>query len=143
MDADPVFLHLRVNHFPIILAMVGAGAAVVAAILRRDAIWRYALVTVLLGALSAPAAYWTGNAAEEKAEGFSYIDADAMGEHEESAEIATIVCLAAGVAAAVALAKPNAATRWIFLALALGAAGTVAWTGMHAGRIVHGSDLLE
>lgn len=140
---DPVFIHLRLNHFPIMLGIVGAAAAVLAAILRKDGIWRYALITVVIAAATSPVAWWTGTRAVEKAEGFSYIDAEMMDIHEESAEKATVVMVVAGVAAAVALWKPSPLTRWVFLALALAGAGAMAWTGSHGGQIVHASPLLE
>lgn len=137
---DPVAFHLRVNHFPIILVFVGAAACSLAIAVRRDAVWRYALVTVLLAAVTTPLAYWTGLRAEDIAEGFEMIDAGMMAEHEESALIAGIVIVLAGIAAAVALAKPRPALRYAAAAFTLAAAGAAAWTGAHAGKITHNVD---
>lgn len=140
---DPIFMHLRVNHFPVILPIVGAAAAVVALLLKRDDVWKYAMVTVILGALSAPIAYWTGYRAEDKAEGLDYIDAERMDQHEESATWALVAILASGVAAGVALKVPKPAARYAFVAVAALAAGATTWTASHGGKIVHASPMLH
>ena len=139
---DPVFMHLRVNHFPVILPIVGAAAAFVALILKRDDVWKYAMVTVILGALSAPIAYWTGFRAEDKAEGFDYIDAERMDMHEETAEWALIAILASGVAAGVSLKVQKPAAKYAFLAVAAAAAVATTITAAHGGKIVHASPML-
>lgn len=139
---DPVFQHLRTNHFPIILAMVGFVAAILACVIRKDAIWKYAKVTMLLAAVTAPLAYWTGERALDKAEGFENIDQASMGDHEETAEAALVCLLVCGAAAGVALVKPNTATRALFVVTALAAAGATAYTSAIAGNIVHGPESL-
>jgi uncharacterized membrane protein len=137
---DPVKQHLRVNHFPVVLALVGALACVVAAALRRDAVWRYALVTVVLAAVTAPLAYWTGLRAEDIAAEYELIASGDMEPHENAATAAMIALLVSGVAAGVALRKPSVAARWIALVLVLAAAGLMTWTAKIGGGIVHNQD---
>lgn len=134
---DPVLLHLRTNHFPIILGAVGALAAIVAAIARKDWIWRYALVTLLLSAATAPLAYLTGRGAEEVAEGHENIEHGLMEDHEDSATPALWAMIAAGIAAGVCLAKPNVWTKTTVVVLSVAAAGLTARTSAIAGKIVH------
>ena len=137
---DPVLRHLRVNHFPVCLAVVGVAAAVVAAILRKDAIWRYAQITVLVAAAAAPVAQWTGDRAEAVVGAADDIDPgiqDRMYVHEDSATIALYCMLAAGAAAAVSLWKPHPAARWAFLAVSLVGTGAVGYTSKQGGEILH------
>lgn len=139
---DPIFQHLRTNHFPIILAMVGVVAALLACVIRKDAIWKYAKVTMLLAAVTAPLAYWTGERAGDKAGGFeTWIDHGAMQDHEETAEVALICLLVCGGAAGVALVKPTTLTRAIFVAAAVAAAGATTYTAAIAGNIIHGEEV--
>ncbi|MCG3135689.1 MAG: hypothetical protein HMLKMBBP_03421 [Planctomycetes bacterium] len=140
---DPVFMHLRVNHFPVILGAVGAAACLIALLVRKDGVWRYAAITMLLAGLTSAPAYFSGERAEEVAEGFEYIDAAAMGDHEDSAKIAFALLLVAGVAAALHLKKLGGWTKWVLLATSLAAAGACFWTSKHAGGIVHGSPMLR
>lgn len=136
---DPVLLHLRVNHFPICLAVLATAAALVAAVVRKDAVWKYAQVTMLAAALSAPVAQWTGVRAETvvgEAETNPGIQ-DRMYDHEESATIALYCMLAAGAAAAVSLWKPHPVARYAFLAVALVGTGAVGYTSKQGGEILH------
>jgi hypothetical protein len=64
-----------------------------------------------------------------------------MEDHEETAQVAFACLLACGVAAGVALAKPNKVTRGIFVATALAAAGTTTYTSAIAGNIIHGEEV--
>jgi hypothetical protein len=134
---DAVTLHLRTNHFPIILSVVATVAAVLALVLRKEGIWRYALVTALLAGLTAPIAYWTGDRAEDMAGEFENIALEHMADHEESAKFALAGLLVAGGAAVLALAKPNLGTRIGFLAVSLAATGLTGYTSSQAGKIVH------
>ncbi len=140
---DWVNLHLLVNHFPIILGVAGAFAAVAALLSRNEGIWRYAFVTVLLAGLTAPAAYITGLEAEEVVEHEWYIVEDELEEHEELGLYALIALLAAGASAAVALWKPGRATKGVFAVLTLVAVGVTAYTALEGGEIVHESPAFE
>lgn len=135
---DPILFHLRVNHFPIILAMVAVAAMGLAAVAKKDSFWGYGLVTMILAAVSTPIAYWTGRGADDVAAGSEVLDLDAMGAHEESAAWALVALLVAGIASGVAYAKPKPMFRWIAIGTALVATALVLWTGKQAGQIAHG-----
>lgn len=143
---DPIFMHLRVNHFPVILAFVAAGAAVLALLAKKDGIWRYAFVSAVIAGLMSPIAWWTGRRAMEKAEDFTGLAVEFMTDHEESALWAMIAALAAALVSSLALVQPKPAFRWIATALILATAALMAYTGAQAGHIAHGEysmDLLK
>ena len=141
--SDPVFQHLRLNHFPIILGMVAVIAIVIALISRRDGVWRYAMITMLIAGITAFPAYWTGERAYDKVYDWPELNPEALGDHEESAEVALWALLAAGGVAGVALVKKNTATRIAFVVTALVAVGATVYTGAQAGNIVHGEQERE
>lgn len=133
---DQIYLHLRVNHFPVILGIVAFAAAVVGLVLKREGAWRYAYVSAIVAAAAAPVAYWTGLRAEDKADGLDWYEGGHMIDHGEIALWAMIALLAAGIAAGVAMMKPKPLTRWIFLVCAAATAGLVTWCGYEGGHIV-------
>jgi uncharacterized membrane protein len=78
------YLHPLAVHFPLVLLLLGAGAAVVYAAFGR-AVWRQAaLVLFALGALGAFAAGQTGEAMEHDVEGSPVVDAF-LATHEAAA----------------------------------------------------------
>jgi hypothetical protein len=137
---DPVLLHLRVNHCPICLGVLATTAAVLAAVLRKDPVWKYAQITMFVAAVSAAAAQWTGERAETVLGGLDNLNEgiyDRMYDHQDSATLALWCMLTAGAAAAVSFWKPHAATRWIFLAAAIGGTVAVGITSKNGGEILH------
>ena len=79
------FLHPLAVHFPLVLLLLGAGAAGLYLVLGR-AVWRQAgLVLFLLGATSAWAAGETGHALEQAVEGDPIV-AEVVERHEAGAE---------------------------------------------------------
>jgi uncharacterized membrane protein len=140
---DPIFMHLRMNHFPVILILVAAAGAVVAIVTKRDGVWRYALVSAVIAGLTSPIAWWTGRRAMEKAEDYTGLDVGMMVDHEESAMWAMIALLAATLVSGLALVKPATALRWIAVAGIVVAAGLTAYTGAQAGHIAHGKETMK
>ena len=79
------FLHPLAVHFPLVLLLLGAGAAGLYLVLGR-AVWRQAgLVLFLLGAASAWAAGETGHALAQAVEGDPIVE-EVVGRHEAGAE---------------------------------------------------------
>ncbi|HKG94255.1 MAG TPA: hypothetical protein VKA84_20250 [Gemmatimonadaceae bacterium] len=144
---DPVDLHLRINHFPIILSIVGAAAAVLAMITRRRAVWLYATATLALAGLTVYPALWTGHRAEDAVEDTWYITRRAIHEHEERGELAMYVMLATGALAAYAWwrairvpTRDETTPAWLRAAVLLGglaSAGTLVLASYEGGLIVH------
>lgn len=143
MTFDWIHLHLMVNHFPVVLGVVGAGGAVLALLTKRDVVATYAAVTLVLAGLSAPMALLTGDQAEDEAEKVWFVTEDAIHEHEERAELAMWLSIATGVLAAVSLVRPNPRWRLGASLLALIAAGAMGAAAFEGGKIVHDNPRLE
>ncbi len=130
MNLVPDPLHPAVVHFPIVLILLGAAAAVAAALWRRRALPYLAAGFLLLGAAGAWAAVETG-----ESDG-ALLDTEAgaaealLDEHQAWAER---TLMAAAVAAAMAIASA-ATLRWNRLSRILGIATAV--TGLTAGWMV-------
>lgn len=140
---DWAYLHIVLNHFPIVLGLVGGAAALLAALSRRASVWRFAAVIVLLAGLTAPAAFLAGREAEESVEELWYVDEETIEEHEEAGLLALIALLAAGLAGAAVLRKPRASTRGALLGLSLLGAVLVARAAAEGGEIIHENPVLE
>lgn len=94
-------VHLFLNHFPVVTAVLGLPLFLVALLRGSDALRKVALGAFVAAAALAVPAYFTGEPAEERIDdlyGVSEVDIE---RHEESAEIAAIVV---GLQGAVALA---------------------------------------
>jgi uncharacterized membrane protein len=138
-------LHLAINHFPIVLSIVGAAAALVAFVTRRRSALLYALTTMIAAGVTAYPAQFTGERAEDAVESRWYVDDAVIHEHEESGERATLILVIGGVVAAVALylvvrspreAMPGMAMLTTILVLSVSGAVAAGLTGWRGGAIV-------
>jgi uncharacterized membrane protein len=122
-------LHLILNHFPVVTAVLGLPLFLVA-ILRRSGSLRAAALGVFVaaGALALPA-YFTGEPAEEKVGHLPGVSEDDIGRHEEAAEVAAVVVGLQGLAALVALfllrRRPGLPAPLTAVLLVLSVAGAV------------------
>src|SRR4051812_46409436 len=89
-------IHIMINHFPVILVVMGALAAVLATLRRRRGVWLYATATLTLAALTAIPTYFTGEPAEEALHRPWYIARGAIHTHEDAALIASLLTGLAG-----------------------------------------------
>lgn len=137
--------HLMLNHFPVILSMVGAAASLVALVTRRRGALMYALVTLTLAGVSSYPAFRSGHEAEELIEKRWYVDRDELDEHHESGERTNVILIASGIISAIALwrtwrtvreAKPGLALVTLVAALGIASAISVAMTSWEGGFIV-------
>jgi hypothetical protein len=83
---DPVWLHLLVNHIPIIGTAFGLVAVLGGVLLRNVVVKRTGLVLYIVAGLSVFPANFTGKPAEEKVEKVAGISEKQIHEHEEAAE---------------------------------------------------------
>lgn len=98
---DPVRLNLLINHVPIVLALTGTLAIVVAMFRARHGIWIYATASLSISALTIPATYFTGGLAA-RALGGPFIESPASPDgHELLARVAAALIAVAGLVAAV------------------------------------------
>jgi hypothetical protein len=148
---DWPYAHTLVDHFPIVLTVVGCGVLVLAFILERRGVWLYALATLTLAGVSAYPAFFTGDEAAHALRHTWYITRPAIEEHEEAADFALAVLLVMGAMTAFAwwrmLRREMAGlpSTWIRVAVAVLAAlalGVVTRTAYLGGKIVHKAPLL-
>jgi uncharacterized membrane protein len=140
-------LHLILNHFPVIGALFALGFFAVAGARPTKILQQIALVLTVIVALAAAAAFVTGEGAEEtleKSPGFSEtLDEAYVEAHDEAAEIALILALAAGVVALTGLAlalRSDQIPLWSragAFALVLATSGAMGWTAYLGGQISH------
>lgn len=137
-------LHLMINHFPVILSLLGLAASSAAFITRRRSVLLYALATLTLAGASSYPAFLTGDEAAEQIDKRWYVDRKQIHEHEESADFANVIMIVTGIVAAAAWwqtlrtvreAKPGMVLLSVLLVLSLGSATTMARTAWLGGFI--------
>jgi uncharacterized membrane protein len=145
---DWVLAHLVLNHFPIILLIMGAGASVVALAVPRIAAWGFVYTCLMVAGFLSPFVLLTGSRAEETVEETWFVEEEVLEEHEETGEKAAWVFLLIGFGAAAArriekLSPERARVLRLTIAVAgVGGALLAGYTGFLGGRIVHGSSAL-
>lgn len=150
------FLHPLAVHFPLVMLLLGAGAAVFYVVLGR-AVWRQAgLVLFVLGAVGAWAAGQTGHALYNAVEGDPIVE-EIVRTHEAGAEwtlaVSIVAALAFGLVSVARLrrqkppaegeevAVPKREPLWgrlLVVLPAIVAAALVAWTAHLGGIMVWG-----
>ena len=144
-------LHAIVNHFSIVLTVVGALAVLVAAIHERRGTWTYALVTLTLAGLTIYPASLTGDQAEHAVSKAWYISPGAIDTHSAAADITVWIVVVAGLLALVTLitlvrnpaaTSPAKGFRVLVGLAALVSVCAVSYTGYLGGKIVIESPIL-
>ena len=92
-------IHLVVNHLPVFASLFSFLLLLAALVLRSKDLERAACVGLLFAALSAGAAFYTGEPAEDIAETLPDVTHELIHEHEEAAEWAFRLAVAEGVLA--------------------------------------------
>jgi hypothetical protein len=100
---DSVHLHLMICHVPVVGQAIAFGGLVVAFWKKDASFARWVFALSLLTSLAALPTTWSGRRAEDRVSSLAGISMDAMEAHEESAETALAVTLAAGGVAALTL----------------------------------------
>jgi uncharacterized membrane protein len=152
MQLDWPYIHTLINHFPIILTVVGSAVLALALVTRRRAIWLYALATLTLAGLCAYPAFFTGDEAGDAQRKTWYIVQAMVHEHEDAADFALASLLVMGAVSAYAwwrMLRREVTTLppvWLRVVAALVAALTlsvVTRTAYLGGKIVHESPKLS
>lgn len=145
------YLHTLINHFPIILVVMGAAAAVVAAIWHRRGVWLYALASLTFAGLSIYPAFLTGDEASDAMKRTWYVVPSMIHDHEEASELALWIVLITGLIALYAWwrqlrrdgeAPPPAWLRSLVVIAALVSTASTAYASFLGGKIVHDSPKL-
>ena len=96
-------IHLMINHFPIILPFIAIITRIIAHVIKSDSLLRYALGILIAGAITSFIAMQSGERAEEIVEELPGISETYIHNHEESAEIFSVITYIAGGIACIAL----------------------------------------
>ena len=145
------YLHILINHFPIILMVVGTAVLLLALIVRRRGVWLYGLATLTLAGLSIYPVYFTGDQAADAVRTTWYIVRSMVEEHDAAAGFALVSVLLAGAVSAYAwwrmlrrevMGLPPVWLRTVVAVIAVWALSVVARTAYLGGLIVHDSPKL-
>jgi uncharacterized membrane protein len=146
MRPDWPHIHIMINHFPVILVVMGALAALLGTIRGRRGVWLYATATLTIAALTAVPTYFTGEPAEHALNRPWYVARDAIHTHEDAALIAALLTGLAGLIALVAwrrlvrypreLSLPRA-LRISVVVTAVVAAAAMGYASLLGGYIIH------
>ena len=96
-------IHLMIYHFPIILPLIAIMTRIIAHVIKSDSMRRYALGILIVGAITSFIAMQSGERAEEIVEDLPGISETYIHNHEESAEIFSVITYIAGGIACIAL----------------------------------------
>jgi hypothetical protein len=145
------YVHILINHFPIVLTVVGSGVLLLALIVRQRVVWLYALATLTLAGLSIYPVFFTGDRAADAVEHTWYIVRAMVKEHDDSAGFALPAVLLMGAASAYAwwrmvrrevIGLPPVWLRAVVGVLAAFGLSVVVRTAYLGGKIVHDSPKL-
>jgi uncharacterized membrane protein len=146
------YVHTLINHFPIILTVVGTSVVLLALIVRRRGFWLYGLATLTLAGLSVYPAFFTGDQAAHAVERTWYIMRPMVEEHDDAAAFALGSLLLMGAVSAYAWWRmlrrevttlPPVWLRATVAIIAVWALSVVARTAYLGGQIVHDSPKLQ
>ena len=144
-------LHLILNHFPVILAVMALFSSLLAIVTKSRAAWLYAAASLTIAGLFSYPSLLTGHGAHEVLEDLWYVKADSWHDHQEAAGWANIALLAGGAFAAycwwkLTRSKEAVLATWmqavLIVACVLGATtvGRTAWLG---GKVIRDQEALK
>ena len=144
------YVHLLINHFPVVLTIMGFVAALGGLTLRRRGLWLYAMGTLTTAGVIIYPVHVTGDQANHALHNLWYIRPGSIDAHDSAAGIAMVVILLVGVVSGYgwwrALRHPaEIIPTWIRSTVLVGAAagfGTVAYTAYLGGKIIHEAPVL-
>jgi uncharacterized membrane protein len=149
---DWAHIHALVNHFPVILAVMGALAVVLAVVRGQRGIWLYATVSLTLAAVTVIPTYFTGQPAEHALNRPWYVARDAIQTHEDAARISALLVVLAGLIALFAWrrlvrypreVRMPGSLRAALVVTSLAAALSIGYASWLGGRIVHDAPALQ
>ena len=77
--------HILINHFPVILTIVGAAVAVLALFIGKRGVWLYATATLFLAGVSVIPTFLTGDPAADELRDTWYVTRQAIRAHDDAA----------------------------------------------------------
>lgn len=137
-----VHLHLLLNHFPVIGAILGALFLAVALLRRSSELAKISLAFLALVGAASVVVFLTGEPAQEALEKLPGFSERLVDQHEDVALFATIVTgtIGALALAAMILYRRRAVPRWLsmlVLVCAVGSSAVMGYTAYLGGQIRH------
>lgn len=143
---NPLWLHLLVNHIPIIATTLAVLVVLTGLIINNSTVRKVGLILYVITGLTVYVANFTGEPAEDRVEHLSGISKHQIHEHEEAAELlVTLTSIALGIALLHLFNRPSngSVQRWVliaFLLVGIGASVQGVITG-HEGGLIRRPDL--
>lgn len=146
VEPNWIYVHLLINHIPVVLGAVAGAAAIVALLSGRRQAWLYTAITLTLAGLSAYPTAITGERASRILRQRVPSARQAIRSHSESADVTLWILLGSGVLGIAGWYRVGSDDRtapvpgWVKIALtvpALASAGAVAVTSRRGGEIGH------
>ncbi|HET8964118.1 MAG TPA: DUF2231 domain-containing protein [Chitinophagales bacterium] len=143
MQINGAHWHLLLNHFPIILSIIGTGFLFASLFIKSKGFRKASLFIIVLAGLFAIPAYNTGEAAEDVVENSPVVNETYLERHEEFALGALAAVIGAAVVALIGLGIMQWKSEWTGLMILLAflasliAAGFLGYTGYTGGKIMH------
>lgn len=145
------YVHLLINHFPIVLATMGFVAVIGALITNRRGLWLYAMGTLTVAGLIIYPVHFSGDQASDAMRRTWYIHRDMIHAHDDSAGITMLLTLLVGAICAYGWwralkRREEIIPGLIRAAVAIGAVAAFAsasYTSFLGGKIIHNAPILE
>jgi uncharacterized membrane protein len=145
LNINAAQIHLLLNHFPVLLPVVGAFLLLVGILFKLDWLKETAAWVFVLAALFAIPTFLSGEPAEEIVEKIQGVSRELIHEHEEMAEAALVAVEALGLSSLILVLgarfkKSFAAlpALWLMLlGLSIVTCGLMGWTAHLGGVIRH------
>lgn len=140
---NATYIHLLLNHFPIIGGMIGSMLLLWGIIKKQQNLQLVSLVIIIIMAVLSIPVFLTGEPAEEAVEHLSGVSEQMMELHEEAAELAMVLMSIAGILALISLItfylKSGLFKTMVLISVlaALLSTGAMIRTGYYGGRIRH------
>jgi uncharacterized membrane protein len=151
-SVDWPHVHILLNHFPVILTVMGTLAVLLALLRGQRGIWLYGTVSLTLAAVTVIPTYFTGQPAEHALNKPWYVAPGAINAHEDAAKIAALLVLLAGFIALFAWrrlvrypreVKMPGTLRIALVLTSLAAAISIGYASWLGGRVVHDAPALQ
>jgi uncharacterized membrane protein len=145
------YVHLLINHFPVVLSISALAVTVLALFLGRRGLWLTAMAALAAAGASIYPVHITGDKADHALNDPWYIHPGTIEAHDNAAGIAMFVILIAGAFAAYSwwrsLKRPaDLIPGWMRAGVVVGslaAVGTVTYTAYLGGKIIHEAPILQ
>lgn len=135
-------IHLALNHAPLFLSILGGGILLLGMIKKNESFKNLSLYFLVAAAIFTAPVFLTGEGTEELIENLPGVNENAIGRHEDMAQISLIIIIATGAISLLGLflRKKTGIARYIFIAallLSLVSFGTMVQTAHLGGLIRH------